>query len=92
MTYVIIQRLIVQLLQLGLVVSELDPIQHLCEQEDEGVFVPEWQRESEHQVKEGFARILQREGAHVGGVCVRSIQMPNAQQACVTEQQQHVAY
>jgi uncharacterized protein YebE (UPF0316 family) len=38
--YVIIQRFIIQLLQLGLVVSELDSIQHLCEQEDQRIFVP----------------------------------------------------
>lgn len=32
--YIVIQSLVIQLLQLGLVVSELDSIQHLREQED----------------------------------------------------------
>lgn len=32
--YIVIQSLVIQLLQLGLVVSELDSIQHLREQKD----------------------------------------------------------
>lgn len=39
-SYIIIQGFIIQLFQLGLVVSELDSIQYLCEQEDQGIFVP----------------------------------------------------
>lgn len=38
--YIIIQCLVIQLLQLCLVIPELDSIQHLRQQQNQGVFVP----------------------------------------------------
>lgn len=38
--YIIIQGLVIQLLQLCLVIPELDPVQHLCQQQNQGIFVP----------------------------------------------------
>lgn len=45
--YIIIQGLVIQLLQLCLVIPELDPIQHLCQQQNQGIFVPAARRETQ---------------------------------------------
>lgn len=48
--YIIIQGLVIQLLQLCLVIPELDPVQHLCQQQNQGIFVPAATRETHKEV------------------------------------------
>lgn len=39
-SYIVIQCLVIQFLQLGLVVPELYSVQHLCQQQNQSIFVP----------------------------------------------------
>lgn len=45
-TYIIIQSLVIKLLQLALVRSELDSVQHFPEQQHQSIFVP---KQHQHQ-------------------------------------------
>lgn len=58
--YIIIQRLIIQLLQLCLVIPELDSIQYLCQQQNQGVFVPVTMEKTEQEFDQTVLQKLLR--------------------------------
>lgn len=81
--YIIIQGLVIQLLQLCLVIPELDPVQHLCQQQNQGIFVPAATRETHTQLVKPFQQGKSETGQlHQAAVGIQGISSFQVTSSC----------